>query len=159
MQYHLKDLLRADHIILHLEAQDAREALDKIVEVLVRSGHVEPEFANDVWEREQLFPTGLPTQPFASALPHADPQHIRQTALAIGTLQTPVQFSQMGTDGSVCLDVHVIILMAIKEREKQVELIQQVIELLQSPGVLEKLVSATTREQALQVLHLAPTSH
>lgn len=155
MQHQLKDLLRPEHFVLNLEAQDARDALDKIVAVLVRTGYVTPEFADAVWEREQVFPTGLPTQPLASALPHADPEHVRQTAVAIGTLKTPVRFGQMGTDGSVGLDVHVIILLAIKECEKQVELIQQVVELLQYPGMLEKLVAAETPGQALQILHQA----
>lgn len=155
MQHRLKDLLRPEHLVLNLEAQDAREALERLVAPLVQTGHVEPEFAQDVWEREQVFPTGLPTQPLASALPHSDPEHVRQTAVAIGTLKTPVRFGQMGTDGSVGLDVHIIILLAIKEREKQVELIQQVVELLQSPGLLEQLAAAETPEQALRTLHRA----
>ena len=155
MQHHLKDFLRPEHIILNLEARDAREALDKIVAVLVHTGCVTSEFADDIWEREQVFPTGLPTQPLASALPHADPQHVLQTAVAISTLKTPVRFGQMGTDGSVGLDVRVIILLAIKEREKQTELIRQVIQLLQSPETLEKLAIAETPEQALQILHQA----
>jgi len=61
----------------------------------------------------------------------------------------------MGTDGSIGLDVHILFLLAIKEREKQVELIQEVVGLLQSPGLLEQLMSAQSREQALQVLHRA----
>lgn len=155
MRHQLKDFLRPEHFVLNLEAQDARDALNKIVSVLVRTGYVMPEFADDLWKREQVFPTGLPTQPLASALPHADPQHVRQTAVAISTLKTPVRFGQMGTDGSVGLDVHVIILLAIKEREKQAELIRQVVELLQSPGTLEKLATAETPEQALRILRQA----
>ena len=158
MQHRLRDLVRPEHLIVNLDAQDARDALNKIVAVLVHSGHVTPEFANDVWEREQVFPTGLPTQPFASALPHADPQHVRQTAVAIAILKTPVRFGQMGTDGSVGLEVRLIILLAIREREKQVELIQQVVALLQAPGVLEQLAAVQTPTQALQVLHQALAS-
>lgn len=154
MRHQLRNLLRPEHLILNLEARDAQDAINKMVAALVRTGHVEPEFAADVWQREQMFPTGLPTQPLASALPHADPQHVRQTAVAIGVLKNPVRFGQMGTDGSISLDVHVIILLAIKEREKQVELIRQTIELLQFPGILEQLVAVENPEQALQALYL-----
>lgn len=155
MQYRLKDLLRPEHILLNLNASSAREAIDQTVAALVRTGHAEPAFAEDVWQREQVFPTGLPTQPLATALPHADPEHVRQTAVAISTLKAPVRFGQMGTDGSIGLDVHILFLLAIKEREKQVELIQEVVGLLQSPGLLEQLMSAQSPEQALQVLHRA----
>jgi PTS system galactitol-specific IIA component len=63
MQTYLSDLLTSEHILVNLEVKDSREAIDKITGVLVNTGHVSPEFAEDVWKREQTFPTGLPTQP------------------------------------------------------------------------------------------------
>jgi len=139
MQYTLIDLLKPEHILVDVEATDAQDAIGKLTAALVETNHVVPEFAEDVWKREDTFPTGLPTQPLAVAIPHADPDHVNQSAVCVGVLNSPVRFAQMGTDGSTVLDVPIIFMLAIKEKEKQVEMIQQLILLIQSPQLLEEL--------------------
>jgi len=155
MQYELLDLVRPEHILTSIEASDAREAIHLLSEALVRTGHVRPEFADDVWKREQTFPTGLPTAPLAVAIPHADPDHVNRSALCIGVLRRPVEFAQMGSDGSIFLKVHILFLLAIKEREKQVKMIQQLMEVIQTPALLEELASAQNPGKALQVVREA----
>lgn len=152
MQRTLFELLNRDHILLDIEAAHGRDTIQKLTAPLVETGHVEPGFAEDAWEREQEYPTGLPTQPYAVAIPHADPDHVIQSAVCFGTLQDSVPFGQMGSDGSTELDVEVVILLAIREREKQPELIQQVVSLIQSPQFLDKLVRQETSESALQLI-------
>jgi PTS system galactitol-specific IIA component len=151
MQYTLMDLLKPEHIQVGVEAATAQEAIQKLTDSLVISGHVSAEFAQDVWQREQTFPTGLPTQPLAVAIPHADPDHVQRSAIAIGLLKSPVKFAQMGSDGSTLLDVRIIFLLAIKEREKQVEMIRQLMTLIQTPALLEGLAKA---EDAQETEHL-----
>ena len=152
MQNTLIDLLRTEHILLDVDAQDAQDAIQQLTAALVGTGHVLPGFAEDVWQREQTFPTGLPTQPLAVAMPHADPDHVNRSAVCIGVLKSPVRFGQMGTDGSTVLDAHLLFLLAIKEREKQVELIQQVMTLIQSGSLLEELTKAMDVAEALTLI-------
>jgi PTS system galactitol-specific IIA component len=151
MQYTLIDLLDIDHILLGVEAVNAQDAIRIMTAALVQTGHVKPEFADDVWEREKTFPTGLPTQPLPVAIPHADPTFIQQSAVGIGVLKSSVLFGQMGTDGSTELEIKVLFLLAIKEREKQVEMIQQLMTLLQTPSLLEGL---SVEKQPAAVLDL-----
>lgn len=152
MQYTLISLLNNEHIMTGVEAADAQDAIEKLTAVLVRTEHVTPEFAIDVWEREKIFPTGLPTQPLAVAIPHADPDHVNRSAVCIGVLNSPVKFSQMGTDGSTVLDVPIIFLLAIKEKEKQVEMIQQLMTLIQSPELLDGLTRAQSASDAMELI-------
>jgi len=152
MKLSLFDLLNPEHIRLNLQAADGYEAVRLLTEPLVESGHAAPEFAEDVWAREDTFPTGLPTQPHAVAIPHADPDHVKQSAVCFGTLTSPVSFAQMGTDGSTLLDVRVVILLAIKEREKQAKLIQQVVGLIQDRDFLTKLLEEDDIERAYQLI-------
>lgn len=152
MQYTLAELLREEHIRVGVEAEDAQQAILQLTGALLETGHVVPGFAEDVWNRELVFPTGLPTQPLAVAIPHADPDHVEQSAVCVGVLNSPVQFGQMGTDGSARLDVRLIFMLAIKEREKQVEMIQQLISLIQSADLLEGLVAAHGPAQALVLI-------
>jgi len=152
MQYTLLDLLKAEHILAGVEAADAHDAIRKLTAHLVESGDVTPEFADDVWKREETFPTGLPTQPLAVAMPHADPDHVLRSSVAIGVLKSPVTFAQMGTDGSTVLDVHMVFLLAIKEKEKQVEMIQQLVRLIQSPNLLSGLSGARNASEAMALI-------
>ncbi len=139
MQNTLMDLLGTEHILVDVDVKDAQEAIQRLTIALVETGHVTPGFAEDVWKREQTFPTGLPTQPLAVAIPHADPDHVNRSAVCIGMLNSPVRFAQMGTDGSTFLDVRLVFLLAIKELEKQVEMIQQLMTLIQTGSLLEGL--------------------
>ena len=152
MQYTLIDLLKMEHIRIGVEAIDAQDAIQILTAPLVETGHVTPEFAADVWKREQSFPTGLPTQPIAVAIPHADPDHVNGSAVCVGILKAPVRFAQMGTDGSTFLDVPLIFLLAIKEKEKQVDMIQQLVTLIQSPSLLEGLPRAQDEAEAIALI-------
>lgn len=152
MQYTLVDLLRGEHILLNLEVKEAEQAIRILTNALVETGHVAPGFAEDVLAREQTFPTGLPTRPLAVAIPHADPDHVHRSAVCIGTLVSPVRFVQMGTDGSVMLDAHLIFLLAIKEQEKQVEMIRQLMTLIQTGSLLEGLAKSVEVEEAITLI-------
>jgi len=152
MQNNLIDLLKAEHILVNVNAKDAQEAIQALTMALVKTEHVAPGFAEDVWKREQTFPTGLPTQPLAVAIPHTDPDHVNQSAVCIGVLSAPVRFAQMGTDGSTLLDARLIFLLAIKEREKQVEMIQQLVTLIQTGSLLEGLAQAKDSAEALTLI-------
>ena len=148
MQYTLFDLLKVEYILTNLAAHDAQDAIQQLTTALAAGGAVEPGFAEDVWAREQTFPTGLPTQPLAVAMPHADPDHVNSSAVCLGILKSPVRFAQMGTDGSIVLDVHLVFMLAIKEREKQVEMIQQLMAVIQDAGLLDLLSRAKQPQEA-----------
>jgi PTS system galactitol-specific IIA component len=152
MRYTLEELLRPELILLSLNAISAEDILQQMSKTLIRLGYATLGFFEDVWQREQKYPTGLPTQPFAVALPHADSDHITKTALCFATTASPVKFGQMGSDGSKRLDVYLIILLAIREREKQVELISQLVQLLQTPGLLERLYKTQTPDEFIKLI-------
>jgi PTS system galactitol-specific IIA component len=152
MQYTLIDLLKAEHILVGVEAADAHDAIQKMCASLIETSNIAQEFASDVWKREERFPTGLPTQPLAVAIPHADPDHVNRSAVCVGVLKSPVRFAQMGTDGSTVLEVPIIFLLAIKEKEKQVEMIQQLISLIQSPSLLEGLPRTKNSSEAMTLI-------
>lgn len=152
MQTTLIDLLNPDHILFHLEVKDAKTAIERLAAPLLRTNHVQPEYAADVWQRELTYPTGLPTQPFGIAIPHADADHINRSAMAIGILHKPVAFFQMGTDNDVMIDAKIIFLLAIKEKEKQVIMLQQLMTLIQSADLLEKLTTLNRGQDAIDLI-------
>ena len=152
MQYTLFDLLQVENIAVGLDAADALSAIRAVNDMLVRSGKTLPAFGEDACTREGTFPTGLPTRPVAVAIPHADPPNVLASAVAIATLKSPVQFAQMGTDGSTKLDVHAIFLLAIKEQSKQVEMIQQLMKVIQNQSLLDALTRAASPQEAFDLI-------
>jgi PTS system galactitol-specific IIA component len=142
MDLRLIDLIHANTIVTHLSAADAEAVIQSLARRCIEAGYAEEGFAEDVIARERIYPTGLPTQPIGTAIPHADPHHILSSVVAVGLLDQPVSFGMMGTDGSVTVPAQAIFLLAIKETAKQVSLIQEVVRLLQSPDLLARLLAA-----------------
>ena len=152
MQVDLVDLLREEMIAVGLDCTNAEDVIRQLASLLIERDCVEDGFAEDVIDREKVYPTGLPTRPVAVALPHADPDHVKKTSLALGVLRSPVAFGEMGSDGSTTVQAKIVILMAIKEREKQVKMLQAIARVFQSPDVLASLAATHHRQEALQVL-------
>lgn len=155
MRYHLLDLIHTELIDVGVKAGSDAEAIRAICEMLAREGYVEEAYADAVIRREGTYATGLPTSPVEVAIPHADPEHIHKTGVAIGVLERPIAFGQMGTDGSVKVNAQVVFVLAIKEQEYQTEMLQELVELLQSPAFLESVVRAENAADVLQAVEEA----
>jgi PTS system galactitol-specific IIA component len=152
MQYHLINLVHEENILVGLKADSAEETIRALANVLVKPSRIELAYADDVWAREQSSPTGLPTMPLAVAIPHADPGHVLQSSVAIGVLSRPVPFGLMGGTNGQTVEASVVFLLAIKETEKQVLMIQELLSILQTPDHLTRLAQALTPAEVKQVL-------
>ncbi len=155
-KYHLKDLIRKELLLLHPEVSDGETTIRRLVDSMTKAGFVDGRFAEDVLLREKTFPTGLPTVPLAIAMPHADPDYVHGSAVGVAVLDSPVKFGQMGTDGSIQVEAHLVFLLAIKEREKQVTLIGELMGLVQTPSLLESLRDATSVDEVFCLLNSTP---
>ncbi len=156
MQCYISDLINEQQIALGLNAKSDKEAIQKVCGILVRTGDVEEEYWEDVYQREKKFPTGLPTMPIFIAMPHADPDHVLRTAIAIGVFKKPVEFHQMGADPAKTVQASIVFLLAIKEVEKQVNLIRSLMVLVQNQNLLRKIIASQTPAEVLEVIKQSP---
>lgn len=134
-----------------LEAGDATEAVQQLAGMLQRAGHVAEGYAAAVVAREATFPTGLPTEP-AVALPHADPDHVVSSAMAVGVFRTPVIFREMGNPERP-LQVRVVFLLAVKEKEEAAGLLRDLVLAFRDHARLARLKQAETVDIARAVLN------
>ena len=88
--------LTADLVLVGLGAPDAQAVIEALAARLHAGGLVDADYGRQTCAREREHPTGLPTQPFAIAFPHADADGVRRSALAVATLARPVVFQNMG---------------------------------------------------------------
>jgi PTS system galactitol-specific IIA component len=97
-----------------------------------------------------VYPTGLPSQGVAVAIPHADPVHVNQSAIALATLQKPVSFSMMGNPQET-LGVKIVMLLAIQKPDEHLELLKNLMGMLQNGALLLRIAEATSKEEVVEL--------
>lgn len=148
----LVELLDERAILLGLEAADAAAVIRRLGGVLFNLGCVRDTFVEATLTREATMPTGLRLAgAINAAIPHAEVEHVVRPALALATLARPVVFRNM-VDPEDPVPVRLVILLALDQPKSQVEALQQVASLLQTPGVVERLVAATRVQEVRQAL-------
>ncbi|UFJ39867.1 PTS sugar transporter subunit IIA [Brevibacillus humidisoli] len=140
-----------DLILLGAEAEQAEDILSRLAALLHSRGYVKDSFRDAVVEREKLHPTGLPSEGVYVAIPHADPVHVNQSAIAVATLKEPVSFSMMGSP-DVTVGVKIVVMLAIHKPEEHLQLLRNFMKLFQDKELLLGISEATTRQRVYELL-------
>lgn len=109
---------------------DSQQALTFLAEQLFSKGYVSKTYIQAVLDREKEFPTGLAFEDYGIAIPHADTEFVKNTKIAVLTLEEPVDFIQMTTSDKK-VKVQLIIMLALNEAHAHVEMLQKLMTLLQ----------------------------
>ncbi|KAB0540442.1 PTS sugar transporter subunit IIA [Pseudochrobactrum saccharolyticum] len=144
--------LTADAILLGVEAKTNEEVIRLLASRLHQLGYVKDSYADAVVKREQSMPTGLPLERADNvAVPHTDPEHVLKAAIAMATLKTPVDFANM-EDPDETVGVGTVFLLAINDKDKQIETLQSIMGAIQSPEILDGLKLAQTTDDLKKLL-------
>jgi|SRR5690625_30617 len=127
------------------------EVLESMGARLHGLGYVTDDFIENVLDREENFPTGLPTSPCAVAIPHTDTDKVLESKIALAILKEPVSFSNMG-DASLEVDVKIVFMLAIEAPGEQVTTLQNLIEMVQDEGTVSKLAAVQSVDECSRVL-------
>ncbi|MFM1652618.1 PTS sugar transporter subunit IIA [Brevibacillus sp. B_LB10_24] len=149
-------MLRPEFIVLQSKAASAEEVIKQLSDLFLAHDIVKESYCEAVVERERQYPTGLPSKEVFIAIPHTDSSHVKESGIAIATLETPVSFGMMG-DAEKKLDVGLVMLLAIADPQKQLELLKNIMGVLSNGSLLKSIKEASTAEQVAGVLlpHLA----
>jgi PTS system galactitol-specific IIA component len=134
------------------QAANTEEAIKLLGAMMADEGFVEETYWEDVYKREQTFPTGLPTQPVAIAIPHADPDRVIKSGIAIAVFSHPVKFRIMGSNEPDELDVPVVFMLALKDFKQQTAVIRDLLMLIQSKTIISDIYLAKTTQEILKVI-------
>jgi PTS system galactitol-specific IIA component len=138
-------------VLVELNGTSREDLLTTLTQALVQAGYVQPEYVDAVLEREKDFPTGLPTEPVAVAIPHGSPECVIKSGVAVGVLSNPVAFQEMGTPTNT-VDVRLVFVLAIREVESQTEILQRFMQIFQARALLEQLCVARKPENIVKLL-------
>jgi PTS system galactitol-specific IIA component len=147
-------VLAASVCVPRLEAASAEAAVRALAKRLFEAGKVKASFEAAAVAREKRSPTGLPFPGCAVALPHAEPEHVIEPALAVATLAAPVRFRQMGAP-AVQLEVAIVVMPALSAKEQAAAGLAPILEVLQREAVRAALLAATTEEALRAALERA----
>jgi PTS system galactitol-specific IIA component len=133
----------------HITAEDVVTLLCRRLE---ENGYTDSSYRQAVLERESRFPTGLPTLPYPTAIPHADAVGVKETGVAVAVLSEPVAFRAMEAPER-SLDVRLVLLLAVAHSSKQVSVLQWVCGILSDAAIVERLAAAPNAETVVAVFN------
>ena len=153
----METLLRKDYIYDHLRA----ESRDKLFEImggrLEKEGITKNSYVAALKEREEKYPTGLHTDGLLIAMPHTDSAHVNEACISIARLENPIPFHEMGNKKNT-LDVEMVFMLALKDPEAHLKILQKIIGMFSDREVLKKLREAETAKKIYQVVYEAADS-
>ncbi len=152
MAANLFNALTPEAVLLGVEAKNSEEIIRLLANHLHRLGYVKDSYADAVVKREQSMPTGLPLERIDNvAVPHTDPEHVLKAGIAMATLKVPVDFANM-EDPDEMIPVGTVFLLAINDKDKQIETLQAIMGALQSPDILDGLRLVRTTDNLKKLL-------
>jgi PTS system galactitol-specific IIA component len=155
----VSDLLDARAIAIHLDAKRSTDVIKHLGGILHKRGYVKDNFIEATLAREASMPTGLPLGGNVNAaIPHVDIEYVNHPAIALATLVKPVIFQNM-VEPEEDVPVQLVIMLALDQPKSQIEMLQQVVNILQSPAVIDQLMLAESAEEVCSILRaMQPSS-
>lgn len=147
-------ILNEDLIYRNIDFKTSREIETFLADQLYENGYVKEGYKKALLEREQKFPTGLPSSQPAIAIPHANADLVNKTTLAVATLKEPVEFKNMGNTKED-IPVRIVIMLVIAEPHSQVKMLQKVADIVQNEELRKEFLQAETKQKLLQFVQSA----
>lgn len=137
--------------LFNQSAENRKQALALLAKEFVKAKVVEDNFLEGIMAREAVFPTGLELNKMGVAIPHTDPEYVKENQISFMTLEKPVIFQFMG-DITQEVEVSVIFMMALKEGEKQLEMLPKLMDMFMMDDVMDALKEAKTYDDYYQII-------
>ncbi len=143
-------MLHKELIFIGLDVTTAEQAIRIMAEQMLIQGYVKESFIEAVLQREETFPTGMPTT-LPVSIPHTNVEHCLKPAISVGILKQPVEFRTMG-EPTRSVPVQLVFLLSVVEPSVQVQMLHRLIDFFQQTEKLQELARVETVDQAYELL-------
>ena len=147
-------MLKHDYIQLDLDCSSQEEVIRKMAQVFIQDGVVKESYLDAVLQREKKYPTGLPAEAFAIAVPHAEAVHSNHAAISVGVLRHPIPFHQMGSP-EIVLNVEMLFMLAVDDPHEQIEFLKSMMRLIQDKETLLEIKNTPSKDRIAALLEKA----
>lgn len=148
---YFEDFLKPELIWTNSDASTHLEVFELIAAKAHKELFVEDNFLEKIKEREETFPTGLELEGYAVAIPHTDPECVKEQFIAVLTSKEGIPFKRMD-DASKEVKANIIFMLGLNEPHSQLEVLQQLMGVLQNKETVEKLLSFDNESDILKYL-------
>ncbi|AYW47592.1 PTS fructose transporter subunit IIA [Tetragenococcus osmophilus] len=145
MEKKVTDYLQYSPILLGGQYQDKKEVFSAIYHLVKEKGWVTKDFAQKILEREEIYPTGIDQGTFGVAIPHTDPEWVKEEFIALFIPEHSVLFQRMD-DKEQDVQADFIFILGLNQPHEQLTMLQNLMQLIQNTELLEALYKQTTRE-------------
>lgn len=135
----------------HCDCVNYEEVIKLGSSLLLSVGTVKDTYEQNVLDREERFPTGIPTDSIGVALPHTDSEHVNTSQIAFLSLARPVMFRYMA-DKSTDVPVSLVFMIAMREPHEQVGILKNLMGLLRDRKALAALQACTDKTDLSNML-------
>ncbi|MBX3098466.1 MAG: PTS sugar transporter subunit IIA [Salinibacterium sp.] len=149
----LEQLVRPELVSITPTVTTAEQVIRTLADLLVAGGFAAPTLADAAVAREAGYPTGLLLggDGTNAAIPHADSEHVTESAVAVAVLDHPVDFHRMDAPDEA-IPVRVVALLALADADSQLATLRQIAALLQDPARIAALAAARTADGVIAAL-------
>ena len=137
--------------LFNQHAENKEEALKLLADEFIKTEVAKDSFYDGLISREKEFPTGLSLNNMCVAIPHTDIEHVNRTQVGFMSLDTPVEFIEMGTDDKL-IPVKLIFMLALKEAHQQLEMLTKLMDVFQNDELMEKFVNVDSFEDFYELI-------
>lgn len=139
------------HDVLILKDMETKEDVIKVMsDYLLDKGCISKEYYQATINREKIYPTGLPTVPIGTAIPHSEAENVLNPAVLLGILHNTVEFSDMSNRENK-IDVGIVFLMALKGENNQINYLRNIADFCKHEENMKKIYNAKKKEDAMKI--------
>ena len=90
------EMFKEELVSINVEVDSEEQLFSYVAKRLKEGRYVKDSYLEGITKREEEFPTGLITKNLNIALPHSDPEHIREPFIYVVRINNNVTVKQMG---------------------------------------------------------------
>ncbi len=148
----IESYLKNDLVEICQNELTREELFSRVFTTLLEKNYVEETYLEALNLREDSYPTGLVTPTYNAAIPHTDPEFIKEQFIYIVKLEKPVIFDEMGQEGKK-VDVDFVFFLGFNKGEEQLVLLQQLMKLFNDKSAMEELAKANNTEKVFNCIN------
>ncbi|KFN93674.1 PTS system galactitol-specific IIA component [Tetragenococcus muriaticus PMC-11-5] len=145
------EYLQYSPILLGEQYQNKKEVFTAVYNLAKQKGWVTKDFGKKILEREEIYPTGIDQGTFGIAIPHTDPEWVKEEFITLLVPERPVLFQRMD-DKEQEVQVDFIFILGLNQPHEQLAMLQNLMQLIQNTALLENLYKQTKREKLILLL-------
>lgn len=148
----LKDYVKEELVFLNLAVSDRAELFKKLSTLFLDKGYVNEGFYDFIVEREENYPTGLDLETHTVAIPHGNPEFIKQSFISVVTLTQPIKMKKM-ENADEEIEVDLFFVLGLNDGTQHLQILKQVIGLIQQEEFVQAIKEAQTTEEVMEKIN------